>query len=352
MHRPLAAATSAQVRRLSRQGNLQRSRTCGTSTRRESRHIEPPQKHRDTRSSMTRRAQTKLSESKHFKPAECDSSKREGQCQRRRGSRTGAGDKQSGDRKTAAQAVQRPCRASRAFPARLVDAASEVAAQVGGVVSPREVAILHFAARAFAEPRRAHRDAQSLETLPKAQHTQADRAWTMVRSSSRRPHHRPPQRPLTASVRLQDKLVQQYSKSPVASSSSARRIAEQAHPSEQYGLALPLGKGLERCPMPNFDMPSTVDVRTRVLSPDPRGALTRPAPSRSPPPSSSSTPTTRPTRPAASRSTTARPPSPSSSRAALSSPSTRVLRRAATSVRARRFALSFSAMHAWLLTWV
>ncbi|GAA6050775.1 hypothetical protein JCM3770_001639 [Rhodotorula araucariae] len=56
-----------------------------------------------------------------------------------------------------------------------------------------------------------------------------------------------------------DKLVQRFSKSPAGSTSAARRYAEHAHDTEEYGYALPLGKGIERCPMPQFDMPTTLD---------------------------------------------------------------------------------------------
>ncbi|GAA5967023.1 hypothetical protein JCM11641_000417 [Rhodosporidiobolus odoratus] len=52
-----------------------------------------------------------------------------------------------------------------------------------------------------------------------------------------------------------DKLVQRFSKGPVASGSGARF----AGADEEYGYALPMGRGIERCPMPEFAMPSTVD---------------------------------------------------------------------------------------------
>ncbi|KAK4331645.1 Proteasome subunit beta type-5 [Rhodotorula toruloides] len=56
-----------------------------------------------------------------------------------------------------------------------------------------------------------------------------------------------------------DKLVQRYAKSPVTSAYSSRRYAQEDIASEEYGYALPLGRGIERCPVPNFKMPATVD---------------------------------------------------------------------------------------------
>ncbi|KAK4331616.1 hypothetical protein RTBOTA2_001087 [Rhodotorula toruloides] len=56
-----------------------------------------------------------------------------------------------------------------------------------------------------------------------------------------------------------DKLVQRYAKSPVTSAYSSRRYAQEDIASEEYGYALPLGRGIERCPAPNFEMPATVD---------------------------------------------------------------------------------------------
>ncbi|GAA5852375.1 hypothetical protein JCM9279_001180 [Rhodotorula babjevae] len=55
-----------------------------------------------------------------------------------------------------------------------------------------------------------------------------------------------------------DKLVQRFSKSNTGASSS-RRYAEHSLDGDEYGNALPLGRGIERCPMPSFDMPATVD---------------------------------------------------------------------------------------------
>lgn len=130
--------------------------------------------------------------------------------------------------------------------------------------------------------------------------------------------------------------MQRYSK---PSASSSRRYALEESQVEEYGYALPLlGRGIEKCPVPQFDMPATVDVRTFPLQsrfekrPADRTDA-RPPLTCSRPRSSSSTPTTCRTRRAASKSTTERPPSPSSSRAASSSQSTRERPLAATSVR-------------------
>ncbi|GAA5873757.1 hypothetical protein JCM8547_005941 [Rhodosporidiobolus lusitaniae] len=54
-----------------------------------------------------------------------------------------------------------------------------------------------------------------------------------------------------------DKLVNRFSKVPTASSS--RGLAASKMEGEEYGYALPLGRGIERCPMPEFAMPSTAD---------------------------------------------------------------------------------------------
>ncbi|GAA5918425.1 hypothetical protein JCM6882_008336 [Rhodosporidiobolus microsporus] len=54
-----------------------------------------------------------------------------------------------------------------------------------------------------------------------------------------------------------DKLVQRFSKSPAASTSTA--FAQGGQEGEEYGYALPLGRGIERCPMPEFAMPMTAD---------------------------------------------------------------------------------------------
>lgn len=133
---------------------------------------------------------------------------------------------------------------------------------------------------------------------------------------------------------MQDRFVQRYSK---PSASTSRRYALEESHVEEYGYALPLGRGIEKCPVPQFDMPATVDVRPTF----PSGQLSRadrtlvrlPPLPRSRPPSSSSTPTTCRTLRAASRSTTERPPSRSSSRAVSSSQSTRERPPAVTSVR-------------------
>lgn len=54
-----------------------------------------------------------------------------------------------------------------------------------------------------------------------------------------------------------DRLVQRYSK---PSASSSRRYALEESQVEEYGYALPLlGRGIEKCPVPQFDMPATVD---------------------------------------------------------------------------------------------
>ncbi|POY72421.1 hypothetical protein BMF94_4247 [Rhodotorula taiwanensis] len=53
-----------------------------------------------------------------------------------------------------------------------------------------------------------------------------------------------------------DRLVQRYSKSAGATS---RRYALENAQVEEYGYALPLGRGIEKCPVPAFDMPATVD---------------------------------------------------------------------------------------------
>ena len=60
--------------------------------------------------------------------------------------------------------------------------------------------------------------------------------------------------------------MQRFSKSNSGASSS-RRYAEQSLDGDEYGNALPLGRGIERCPMPSFDMPATVDVRPLSSSP-------------------------------------------------------------------------------------
>lgn len=52
-----------------------------------------------------------------------------------------------------------------------------------------------------------------------------------------------------------DKLVQRFAKSPSTSSSAYLDV----HKTEEYGYALPLGRGIERCPMPQFDMPPALD---------------------------------------------------------------------------------------------
>lgn len=143
--------------------------------------------------------------------------------------------------------------------------------------------------------------------------------------------------PLTSLlIRPQDRLVQRYSKSAGATS---RRYALENAQVEEYGYALPLGRGIEKCPVPAFDMPATVDVSTPSLSlPTQRSrklTLTRVNPPCSRPRSSNSTPTTCRTRRAGSRSTTVRRPSHSSSRAASSLPSTRERQPEVTSVRQR-----------------
>ncbi|GAA6011322.1 hypothetical protein JCM10207_008299 [Rhodosporidiobolus poonsookiae] len=55
-----------------------------------------------------------------------------------------------------------------------------------------------------------------------------------------------------------DKLVNRFAKSPHASTSSGRILPGETE-GDEYGYALPLGRGIERCPMPEFALPSTVD---------------------------------------------------------------------------------------------
>ncbi|GAA5868424.1 hypothetical protein JCM1840_006991 [Sporobolomyces johnsonii] len=55
-----------------------------------------------------------------------------------------------------------------------------------------------------------------------------------------------------------DKFVTRFSKSPATSTSSSA-YAQEVHDVEEYGYALPLGKGIESCPMPEFAMPPTLD---------------------------------------------------------------------------------------------
>ncbi|BGP69034.1 Proteasome subunit beta type-5 [Rhodotorula toruloides] len=55
------------------------------------------------------------------------------------------------------------------------------------------------------------------------------------------------------------KLVQSYSKSPATSAAASSRLARHNSEAAEYGYALPLGRGFERCPVPAFDMPTTVD---------------------------------------------------------------------------------------------
>lgn len=57
------------------------------------------------------------------------------------------------------------------------------------------------------------------------------------------------------SATLQDKFVNRFSKASGSSSSAANALD-----TEQYGYALPLGRGIEKMPMPEFSMPSLLDV--------------------------------------------------------------------------------------------
>lgn len=59
--------------------------------------------------------------------------------------------------------------------------------------------------------------------------------------------------------------MQRFAKSPSGASSSRRYEQETSLEGDEYGYALPLGRGIERCPMPSFDMPATVDVRRQSL---------------------------------------------------------------------------------------
>lgn len=69
-----------------------------------------------------------------------------------------------------------------------------------------------------------------------------------------------------------------FSKTPSTSSSTSTAFS-----TEEYGYALPLGRGIEKMPMPEFAMPTTLDVRSPVspysltsakltLQPPPRAA--------------------------------------------------------------------------------
>lgn len=53
----------------------------------------------------------------------------------------------------------------------------------------------------------------------------------------------------------QNKLVDRFSKGPAASGSSVK-----VSQIEEYGYALPLGRGVEKMPMPEFAMPTLHDV--------------------------------------------------------------------------------------------
>lgn len=57
-----------------------------------------------------------------------------------------------------------------------------------------------------------------------------------------------------------DKFVARYAKTPVA---SAR--ASTSAPVNDYGYALPLGRGIEKMPMPSFEIPAVLDVRGPAL---------------------------------------------------------------------------------------
>jgi hypothetical protein len=69
----------------------------------------------------------------------------------------------------------------------------------------------------------------------------------------------PPPRIANTPRYSQDKLVNRFSKAPSSSSTGGFGAAGKQE-GEEYGYALPLGSGIERCPMPEFAMPSTADV--------------------------------------------------------------------------------------------
>lgn len=50
-----------------------------------------------------------------------------------------------------------------------------------------------------------------------------------------------------------------FAKSPSTSSATYADV----HKTEEYGYALPLGRGIERCPMPQFEVPPALDVSLR-----------------------------------------------------------------------------------------
>jgi hypothetical protein len=62
--------------------------------------------------------------------------------------------------------------------------------------------------------------------------------------------------------------VNRFSKAP-SSSSAGGFGAANSQEGEDYGYALPLGRGVERCPMPEFAMPTTADVRLLSSHPSP-----------------------------------------------------------------------------------
>ena len=63
--------------------------------------------------------------------------------------------------------------------------------------------------------------------------------------------------------RAVDKFVNRFSKS----AASSARASTSSGEGQDYGYALPLGRGIEKMPIPSFEVPATLDVRPRSLSP-------------------------------------------------------------------------------------
>lgn len=56
-----------------------------------------------------------------------------------------------------------------------------------------------------------------------------------------------------------DKFVKRFASTSSANASTSS--AESQFATEEYGYALPLGKGIDVMPMPSFDVPAVHDVR-------------------------------------------------------------------------------------------
>jgi hypothetical protein len=69
----------------------------------------------------------------------------------------------------------------------------------------------------------------------------------------------PPTPTAITDQRTMNKFVDRFTRASSSSTASSSRFQ-----TEEYGYALPLGRGIEKMPMPEFDMPTVLDVSTML----------------------------------------------------------------------------------------